>query len=230
MENNQGKDKIYTLLFENEQEEYTSYNQYKELIDEVCIEELTILLDNIANCNCIDEFKKLIFEEQNPLLSTKKYAFLPQYEASDKEKSYSSIKSYSFQERVVMYGICLYLQYAKIDKNNIDSFKHWLRVLSNLAYYKELPTYSSYRTRLKFIKELVDKLVYTSKSFPDIYSNDVVEKWSTLAKCYLMGNGDWENGVEMKYDSENSNLCPSSDEIRIHNHQSFVGMRDNAFS
>ena len=35
-------------------------------------------------------------------------------------------------------------------------------------------------------------------------SNDVVEKWSTLAKCYLMGNGDWENGVEMKYDSENS--------------------------
>ena len=35
-------------------------------------------------------------------------------------------------------------------------------------------------------------------------SNDVVEKWSTLAKCYLMGNGDWENGVEMKYDSEKS--------------------------
>ena len=33
--------------------------------------------------------------------------------------------------------------------------------------------------------------------------NDVVEKWSTLAKCYLMGNGDWVNGVEMEYDSEN---------------------------
>lgn len=32
--------------------------------------------------------------------------------------------------------------------------------------------------------------------------NDVVEKWSTLAKCYLMGNGDWVNGVEMEYDSE----------------------------
>ena len=34
-------------------------------------------------------------------------------------------------------------------------------------------------------------------------ANDVVAKWSTLAKCYLMGNGDWDNGVEMEYDSEN---------------------------
>ena len=178
--NNKGKDKIYTLLYENEQEEYTSYNQYKELIDNDCIKELTILLDNIANCNCIDEFKKLIFEGQIPLLSTKKYAFLPQYEKSDKEKSDSSIKSYSFQERVVMYGICLYLQYAKIDKNNIDSFKHWLRVLSNLVYYKELPTYSSYRTRLKFIKELVGKL-RSNDGFLDIYSDEVVGKLGFLS-------------------------------------------------
>lgn len=186
--NNQGKDKIYALLFENEQEEYTSYNHYKELIDKDCINELTILLDNIANCNCIDEFKKLIFEGQIPLLLTKKYAFLPQYEASDKEKSDSCIKSYSFQERVVMYGICLYLQHAKIDKDNIDSFKHWLRVLSNLAYYKELPTYPSYRTRLKFIKGLVEELVEKLKK-DDIYSKEVLEQ---LKKIYVDDNDDNE--------------------------------------
>ena len=34
-------------------------------------------------------------------------------------------------------------------------------------------------------------------------ANDVVAKWAELAKCYLMGNGDWDNGVEMEYDSEN---------------------------
>ena len=32
---------------------------------------------------------------------------------------------------------------------------------------------------------------------------DKVEKWAEPAKCYLMGNGDWVNGVEMEYDSEN---------------------------
>ena len=164
---------------------------FKDLydIDKYCIDELKTLLDNIANCDCINKLMELLdniedpkfFKGQNPLLLTKKYAFLPQYENSDKEKSDSSIKSYSFQERVVMYGICLYLQYAKIDKDNIDSFKHWLRVLSNLAYYKELPTYSSYRTRLKFIKGLVDKLVYTSKSFPDIYSNNAVRELESLS-------------------------------------------------
>ena len=169
--NNQGKDKIYALLFENEQEEYTSYNHYKELIDKDCINELKTLLDNIEDPKC--------FEGQIPLLLTKKYAFLPQYENSNKEKGDSSIKSYSFQERVVMYGICLYLQHAKIDKDNIDSFKHWLRVLSNLAYYKELPTYPSYRTRLKFIKELVDKLK-SDDGFLDIYSDNAVENLKSL--------------------------------------------------
>jgi hypothetical protein len=34
-------------------------------------------------------------------------------------------------------------------------------------------------------------------------ANDVVAKWAELAKCYLMGNGDWVNGVEMEYDSKN---------------------------
>lgn len=34
-------------------------------------------------------------------------------------------------------------------------------------------------------------------------ANDVVAKWAEPAKCYLMGNGDWVNGVEMEYDSEN---------------------------
>ncbi len=207
--NNKGKDKIYTLLFENEQEEYTSYNHYKELIDKDCIDELTILLDNIANCNCIDELKTLLdniedpkcFEEQIPLLSTKKYAFLPQYENSNKEKSDSSIKSYSFQERVVMYGICLYLQHAKIDKDNIDSFKHWLRVLSNLAYYKELPTYPSYRTRLKFIKELVDKLK-SDDGFLDIYSDNAVKYLKSLN---ISNNGD---------DEVNDNKKQLQEEIR----------------
>lgn len=197
---NKRKDKIYTLLFENEQEEYTSYNHYKELINNDCIDELTILLDNIASCNRIDEFKKLIFEGEIPLLSTKKYAFLPQYEKSDKEKSDSSIKSYSFQERVVMYGICLYLQHAKID-NNIDCFKHWLRVLSNLAYYKELPTYSSYRTRLKFIKELVDKLK-SNDGFLDIYSDNAVENLKSLSNS---NDGD---------DEVNDNKKQLQEEIR----------------
>ena len=36
-------------------------------------------------------------------------------------------------------------------------------------------------------------------------ANDVVAKWAEPVKCYLMGNGDWVNGVEMTVNPENEN-------------------------
>ena len=51
-----------------------------------------------------------------------------------------------------------------------------------------------------YVELKVDGSEVADRSYSE---NDVVEKWSTLAKCYLMGNGDWVNGVEMEYDSEN---------------------------
>lgn len=35
--------------------------------------------------------------------------------------------------------------------------------------------------------------------------NDVVATWAKPAKCYLMGNGDWDNGVEMTLNPDNNN-------------------------
>ena len=37
-------------------------------------------------------------------------------------------------------------------------------------------------------------------------ANDVVAKWAEPAKCYLMGNGDWVNGVEMEEDGDQFKL------------------------
>lgn len=146
------EDSIYKILYNNEQKEYTSFELYESLIDKSCINDLIVVLDNAANPN-------LKFEL--PLLKAKEYTFFPQYD--DK----GNVKSATFQDRVIMYGICLYLQ--KVEEKDFNNFHQWLRVLSNLSYYNEIPSLNEFEIRLKFIEQLiVEKL---NGNLKDVYSD-----------------------------------------------------------
>ena len=146
------EDEIYRLLCENEQKEYASFELYEGRIDKECIDDLIKVLDKASNVK---------FDV--PLLENQGYkSFLPQYN----NKGELEI---SFQERVMMFGICLYLQ--KVDELN-DNFNHWLRVLGNLTYYNEISSFKEYESRIKFIKNVVDSL---GDSLSDVYSSNAIK-------------------------------------------------------
>lgn len=162
-------DVVYKMLYYNEQKEYTSFELYESLIDESCINDLVVVLDNALN---------LKFEL--PLLQAKKYTFFPQYDDDDK----GNVKLARFQDRVIMYGICLYLQNVK-NKDHFNNFHQWLRVLSNLSYYNEIPSLNEFEIRLKFIELIVNKLNVNLKGvYSDISINanalrEFAEKYKT---------------------------------------------------
>ena len=165
------EDEISKLLYENEQKGYTSFELYEQLIKKENIVILVKVLDNLKEINI-----------ELPLLSSQGYAsFLPQY-GDDKE----TVKSASFQERVLMYGICLYLQEEKSQNN----FNHWLRVLGNLVYYNEISSFKEYESRIRFIKKVEESL---EKNLGDVYSDEAV---SILEK--LANEADTENYIQLK--------------------------------
>ena len=162
------------MLYYNEQKEYTSFELYESLIDESCINDLVVVLDNALN---------LKFEL--PLLQAKKYTFFPQYDDN------GNFKSATFQDRVMMYGICLYLQKV----GNIGSFNQWLRVLSNLSYYNEIPSFKEYESRLKFINIIVD--ILDINNLQNVYSKDALN-----ALVEIADNGKTENHTQLKEEIE----------------------------
>lgn len=176
-------DVVYKMLYDNEQKEYTSFELYENLIDESCINDLVVVLDNALN---------LKFEL--PLLKTKEYTFFPQYD--DK----GNVKSATFQDRVIMYGICLYLQKVK----NKDYFHRWLRVLSNLSYYNEIPSFKEYEIRLKFIELIVNEL---KDNLKDVYSD--ISALKKLAE----NDDDTENHKQLKEEIEKIKKIQNNDDI-----------------
>lgn len=159
------EDEIYRLLCENEQKEYTSFELYEELIDEGFIDDLIKVLDKaLFLTNSASNVKFNV-----PLLENQGYkSFLPQYNKGELE--------ISFQERVMMFGICLYLQ--KVDELN-DNFNHWLRVLGNLTYYNEISSFKEYESRIKFIKNVVDSL---RDSLSNVYSSNAIDNLKGLVQ------------------------------------------------
>ena len=199
-------DVVYKMLYDNEQKEYTSFELYENLIDESCINDLVVVLDNALNLKFelpdnidggasekLDNALNLKFEL--PLLKTKEYTFFPQYD--DK----GNVKSATFQDRVIMYGICLYLQKVK----NKDYFHQWLRVLSNLSYYNEIPSFKEYEIKLKFIELIVDNLNGNLKDV-DVYSD--ISALKELAE-----NGDTENHKQLKEEIEKIKKIQNNDDI-----------------
>ena len=161
---------IYKILYDDEQKEYTSFKLYESLINESCINDLIAVLHNLKNLKAI-----------LPLLRVKEYNFFPQYDEN------GNVKSATFQDRVMMYGICLYLQKV----GNKGSFNQWLRVLSNLSYYNEIPSFKEYESRLKFINIIVDILDITN--LQNVYSKDALNAWVDIAD-----NGETENYTQLK--------------------------------
>ena len=135
---------------------------------------LGVPFDAVTMEEAVAKAKSLLKEEGRA-------SFLPQY-GDDKE----TVKSASFQERVLMYGICLYLQEEKSQNN----FNHWLRVLGNLVYYNEISSFKEYESRIRFIKKVEESL---EKNLGDVYSDEAV---SILEK--LANEADTENYIQLK--------------------------------
>ena len=160
---------VVSMLMKDEQGEYTSFELYSKLIaaqigqikhilDLLISKEVLISKeDNFVYTTIKDEIGKI------PLLANKGYNLLPRYKKNKKKEL--EIDSISFQERVLMYGVCQYLAYTK----NFDKtvFAHWLRVLGNLVYYNEIATYDSFVSRLRFVDEVVKLCLTEDKVFMD---------------------------------------------------------------
>lgn len=161
-------DEVRALLYDSEQYEYTSFDTYSKLFNEERIEKLIKVLDNSKNIVELISGDKAL-----GLLKSKGYSFFPRYQKEENSKIVLNnngnpvVSDLSFQERVLMHGICQFLNYHN---NDHDSFIHWLRVLTNLVYYDEIASFTEYENRIKFIQELVVKLLGdNSREFPDIY-------------------------------------------------------------
>ena len=163
-------DEVCKLLYSNEHNEYTLFDTFQTVLNIDVIVNLINVLDNARD----DELLK---DPELPLLKSKTFTFLPKYEKN--KDSEVLIKSATFQERVLMYGICQFLKYHKVCDNN-DAFHHWLRVLTNLVYYDEIPNLGEYEKRIKFIRRVSETLVQ-DKTFNDIYIYDNIVKINDLA-------------------------------------------------
>ena len=175
---------IYKILYDDEQKEYTSFKLYESLINESCINDLIAVLDYaVLDYAVMHNLENL--EEILPLLRVKEYNFFPQYDEN------GNVKSATFHDRVMMYGICLYLQKV----GNKGSFNQWLRVLSNLSYYNEIPSFKEYESRLKFINIIVD--ILDINNLQNVYSKDALNALVDIAD-----NGETENYTQLKEEIE----------------------------
>lgn len=154
-----------SLLYDNEQGEYITYKPYELLIKKY-INNIKIVLDSLSKKDISEQIEKVI--EGLPLL--KGYSLLPKFMVDSNAKDNQPVVAEAnFKERIVMYGICRYLQCGNFDET---VFAHWLRVLANLAYYDEMTNFKEYANRLKFVSEVVGKLV-DGNGFKDIYEVDL---------------------------------------------------------
>ena len=154
-------DKVRALLYEGEQNEYTSFDTYKDLFNKKTIDKLIKVLDNAETIN------DSIIKGNLPLLKNKDYSFFPKYQG-DKRNGKPVVASLALQERVMMYGICQFLSCHKVYDQKV-SFLHWLRVLANLVYYNEIASFDEFENRIKFIDAVTKKLIGESR-FQDIYN------------------------------------------------------------
>lgn len=186
-----------SLLYDNEQGEYTTYKPYERLIKDN-IDNIKIVLDSLSNKEIWHKIEEAI--GGLPLLEG--YSLLPKFMVDSNAKDNQPVVAEAnFKERIVMYGICRYLQCGNFEKT---VFAHWLRVLANLAYYDEMANYDEFKARLEFVKNVADKLV-VGNDFKDIYGSDSVECLSIIA-----GNENQNNKIQ---------LNEEIDKIRLINEQ-----------
>ena len=173
-----------SLLYDNEQGEYTTYKPYELLIKKY-INNIKIVLDSLSN----KEIWHKIEEAIGGLPLLKGYSLLPKFMVDSNAKDNQPVVAEAnFKERIVMYGICRYLQCGNFDET---VFAHWLRVLANLAYYDEMANYDEFKARLEFVKNVADKLV-VGNNFKDIYGSDSVECLIKIA-----GNENQNNNIQL---------------------------------
>ena len=156
LSNSEGNKEILKNL-SSENQEYTSFKDYKILEQSDTFNGLCQIFDNIT------KFKEKSIEIEKILGHIKlleKYKFIPQYEDEDKNNiNDKKVSSITFQDRVLFYGICEYLKQKNIDANNEENLRQWFRILANLTYYNEITNEKEFASRLKSIQNVWKKIL-----------------------------------------------------------------------
>lgn len=176
------KDPRVLYFQQHENTQYTSFDFFKEVLPKEkapdILDELTLVLDGLKELHafiCKTEAKGLNKWINDNIPMLKNFEFLPSYQSTEKDYSVinTKVKSITFQQRVVFYGICKFLIANKkdsaitVDAEYLKRLKHWLRVLSNLAYYSEIENLEALRIRINNVNALCEELIFIQ----DIYSN-----------------------------------------------------------
>lgn len=212
------KDPTIKLLMD-ESGEYTSFEPYKCLLTKKRLEQLFSVFDNAQKV--LNKWHK--YASGLPLIG--QYSFLPLFEERNKE---GKVKNVSRQEMVLMYGICLYLQSSNAFEKE-STFGHWLRVLTNLVYYNEIPNFDSYATRIRFVKEVADRCICkcsVKSCFYDIYSDGVPKKLGVLAEQSATENNKQLREELRKIDLITDSRCSEKDLILLESLWIFTGRID----
>ena len=192
-------DATYKLLSE-ETLNYTSFEPYRDLFSEECLSDLSIILDKAEELESIDLDIPLLHAKVTNL----RLALLPQYDEKNVVDELFRVKGATRQEMVLMYGICSYL--TKCGTFQKDNYLHWLRVLTNLAYYDEIPSFDVFTARLRFVKEIVKNLTTSpdksNLDFPDVYDE-------------ITGLFKLENQLNTKKDKNNLQLKEEIRKLRL---------------
>lgn len=216
------KDPRVLYFQQHENTQYTSFDFFKEVLPKEkapdILDELTLVLDGLKElhtyiCKTKPEGINKWINDNIPMLNH--FEFLPSYQLDTDKYSIinTKVKSITFQQRVVFYGICKFLIANKknsaitIDAEYMTRLKHWLRVLSNLAYYSEIENLEALRIRISNVNELCKKLIFTL----DIYRNSGYIKTDSKQKDF---NDQWE--LEKKKNSLiNNNTNIESDLMNL---------------
>ena len=212
------KDPTIKLLMD-ESGEYTSFEPYKCLLTKKRLEQLFSVFDNAQKL--LSQWHK--YASGLPLIG--QYSFLPLFEERNKD---GKVKTVTRQDMVLMYGICLYLQSSNAFEKE-STFGHWLRVLTNLVYYNEIPNFDSYATRIRFVKEVADRCICkcsVKSCFYDIYSDGVPKKLGVLAEQSANENNKQLREELRKIDLITDSRCSEKDLILLESLWIFTGRID----
>lgn len=151
------KDNLIDIL----NKDYVPFENYEKIFKNAeILPRLWVVLNNIPK-----NFNKIVCEN-NPLLQKEGFVFLTQFKKGKTDIEIETTKD-NYQ-KVVFHALCLYLERMKPEAS-MDNFKQWLRLSTNIAYSREIPTEVSMITRMEKIDGIAKNVIQRDKNVYKLY-------------------------------------------------------------
>lgn len=141
---------IVQIYDKNEEDVTSNYSSFSDF--EKILAGHPEFIDNIDKIlsHSINEINKAI-TDQNNILKANDFQFLVTY---NKERKIPEITTYN---KVVFYGVCRYFEQTTSFKPKDKYFSEWLRVLTNIAYSREIENFDTYVRRLRLVEKITSQ-------------------------------------------------------------------------